>query len=395
MANIRCPKCGRNNPDLFDVCQYCQTPLKPQSVLRSGEKPTKKNTGELESALPDWLKDIQQQAKDAAQEEAAQAAANPPQKNEPPPPDLLAGLASQTSSAGEEDVPDWLASLTPPTVPKASTPSAPAPEANTDFFSQFNQKESKPEPVREPPPQESAPSWLSGMREEATIPFEKDELSEWFTQASDQPEETVESHEDQGSMGWGSRFDSPSNSAQESTPKEEEDLSWLHNLEAASKQTGDLQTPKQERDWTADFETPSTPSTSSTPDAASQQDLSWLDRLGGIEEPSQPGSEQAAAPSPQEDLSWLNQLGGLPQSSRTSQPAAPQEDLSWLNNLGGTAEPPRDAAPNQPIPSQPFSSDEDLDWLNKLGGASQPAQPFSLPEEKQPSEEDSSWLNNL
>jgi hypothetical protein len=388
MANIRCPNCGRNNPDLLDVCQFCQTPLKPESVLRSGEKPTKKNTGELESALPDWLKNIQQQAKDAAQEEAAQAAANPPQKNEPP--DLLAGLASHASSADDEDVPDWLANLAPPAGPKSAAPSTPAPESGTDFFAQFNQKESKPEPVSEPP-QESTPSWMSGTREEATIPFEKDELSEWFTQASDAPEESVESEEEQGRMGWGTSFDSPSTSAQESAPKEEEDLSWLHNLEAAAKQTGDLQTPKQEREWSADFETPSIPS------SAQQEDLSWLDRLGGIEEPSQPASEQAAAP--KDDLSWLNQFGGIPESPQTSPPATPQEDLSWLNNLGAIPESqPLDAAPSQPIPPQPVASEEDLDWLNKLGGIPEPAQhaqPFSVPEEKQPSEEDLSWLNNL
>src|SRR5215211_8331934 len=113
MAEIRCPNCGRNNPDLLDVCQFCQTPLKPESVLRSGEKPTKKNTGELESVLPDWLKDMRQQAKDSAEEEeAAQASVrSSPAKNEPP--DLLAGLASQTGNAEEEDVPDWLASLNP------------------------------------------------------------------------------------------------------------------------------------------------------------------------------------------------------------------------------------------------------------------------------------------
>src|SRR5215211_8315329 len=122
MAEIRCPNCGRNNPDLLDVCQFCQTPLKPESVLHIGEKPTKKNTGELQSVLPDWLKDIQQQSKDAAAEDAAQAAANPrPPKNEPP--DLLAGLASQ-ADAEEEDVPDWLASIRSADKPKA--PESPA-----------------------------------------------------------------------------------------------------------------------------------------------------------------------------------------------------------------------------------------------------------------------------
>ncbi|HJR81837.1 MAG TPA: hypothetical protein VJ821_17325 [Anaerolineales bacterium] len=387
MTEIRCPNCGRNNPDLLDVCQFCQTPLKPDSVLRIGEKPTKKNTGELQSILPDWLKDLQQQSKDAAEEEASQTAGTRPQKEEPP--DLLAGLASQAGSADEGDVPDWLASLNPEAKAKPSAPSAATDASGSDFFAQFDQKPTKPESQSEIPPQEDTPSWMSGAREEATIPFEKDELSEWFTQASEQPEEVVESEEPQNDMGWGGAF-KPSASAEKSTPKEEEDLSWLHNLEAAAKQTGDLQTPKKEPDWTANFETPSMPS----PSSASQDDLSWLDRLGGIEDPSQPTPEQTAAPG--DDLGWLDQFGGTPASPQSSQPGTPQEDLSWLNNLGTVSEPqPVDAAPNQPISPPPFASEEDVDWLNKLGGTPEPAQPFSVPEEKPSTEKDLSWLNNL
>jgi hypothetical protein len=364
MANIRCPNCGRDTPDLLDVCQFCQTPLKPDSVLRIGEKPTKKNTGELESILPDWLKNIQQQSKDAADEEAAQAATHPEAKKDEPP-DFLAGLASQAGSGEEEDVPDWLASLGPASKPEPSPPATPASEGSTDFFAQFQQKESEPAPANETPPtppQDDAPPWMSGMRDESTIPFEKDELSEWFTQASGRSEEVAEQNEEQTDLGWGG-FDTSSASAEKPVAKEEEDLSWLHNLEAASRQTGELQTPKPITDWKADFETPSVPS------SGSQDDLSWLDRLGGIEEPSQ---------------------------------LAPQEDLSWLNNLGAPSEtPPMDAAPNQPITPPSFMADAeaDLDWLNKLGGTpepAQPAQPFSVPGDQQPSEEeDLSWLNNL
>ena len=363
MAEIRCPNCGRNNPDLLDVCQFCQTPLKPDSVLRIGEKPTKKNTGELESILPDWLKDVRQQAKDAAEQEAAQSSHRSSQKDEPP--DLLAGLASQAGSAEEEDVPDWLASINP--TPRAAPPASPAAGADSgsDFFAQFNQQESKPEPVDEPP-QEASPSWLGEMREETTIPFEKDELSEWFAQASERPEEVVESDDESGELGWRSSLDSSSTPGQK-PPAEEEDLSWLHNLEAAAKQTGDLQAQKKEADWTADFETPSAPSQSTPLDSGN--DLGWLDRLGGIQEPSRPDPEQ---------------------------PAAPGDDLGWLNNFAGISEAkPEDAAPNQPVQPPPFTAEEDLDWLNKLGSTQEPAQPFSVQAETPSAEEDLSWLNNL
>src|ERR1044071_6807480 len=111
MAELRCPNCEKNNPDVLDVCQFCQTSLKPESVLRIGQTPTKKNTGELESVLPDWLRDVRQQARDSAEAESQAAAESTPESHEPP--DLLAGLASQANSAEEEEVPDWLASLNP------------------------------------------------------------------------------------------------------------------------------------------------------------------------------------------------------------------------------------------------------------------------------------------
>jgi len=47
MADIRCSHCGKDNPDFFDVCQFCQSPLKPESMLHIGDEPTKKDTGEL------------------------------------------------------------------------------------------------------------------------------------------------------------------------------------------------------------------------------------------------------------------------------------------------------------------------------------------------------------
>ena len=388
MADIRCPNCGKSNPDLLDVCQFCQTPLKPDSMLRFGEKPTKKNTGELEPILPDWLRDVRQQARDSAEEEAQAEPQPKPASNEPP--DFLAGLVSQAGSGEDEDVPDWLASLSPTPAAKPSTPPDSAPEK--DFFTQFNQAESKPEPASEPS-QDETPSWLRGMRDDA--PTKRDEPSEWFADASEQPEEVVESNDKPNDTDWGSPLDFPSSSTSTPPAKEEEDLSWLHNLEAASRQTGELPSPKQGMDWNADFDLPSTPSATS----GSQDDLSWLDRLGGIAEPSQPAPEQPAAPPPSGDLSWLDQFGGISEPPPAAASDAPQvneqQDLSWLNSLGAPSEPqPMDAAPNQPLPTQPFVSGEDLDWLNKLGGTTEPAAPSPFVDDKQ-SAEDLSWLNAL
>jgi hypothetical protein len=372
MADIRCPNCKKNNPDFLDVCQFCQTPLKPESMVHIGEKPTKKGTGELENALPEWLREMRQQSRESAEEDAAQTAAQPKvQKNEVP--DLLAGLASQTKRAEEDDVPDWLSSINPIGKQKPLAPAAPEPE--TDFFAQFNKP--APEPPATPvekPSEKNAPSQASK---------EKDELSAWFSQAAEQPAEPVSLEPDtsQNDMRWMSSFDSPSTPAHEPAPKEEEDLGWLHDLEASSKQTGDLAKPKQDTSWTPNIQTPS----GSAQPASASDDLSWLNDLGGISAPAQPASSQPSAP--KEDLNWLNDLGRF---SEPSQPSAPKEDLSWLSNLGGTSE------PLPPTPSQPSAAKEDLSWLDNLGRAAESSPPPPS-QSSQPSapKEDLSWLQNL
>ncbi len=132
MAVIRCPNCGKENPDSLTTCQFCQAPL--SSGLRIGDKPTKKNTGELEPVLPDWLRDMRQQARDSAEKDAAEAASLPKTQKEEPP-DLLAGLASQSKSAEDDELPDWLTGLTSKKEEKPAQPAQPA----SDFFSQFEQ----------------------------------------------------------------------------------------------------------------------------------------------------------------------------------------------------------------------------------------------------------------
>jgi hypothetical protein len=383
VADIRCPNCGKNNPDFLDLCQFCQSPLKPESMLHIGEKPTKKNTGELESVLPDWLRDVRQQARESAEETAAQEAAQPKiQKNEAP--DLLAGLASQ-ARADDDEIPDWLAGISPAATAKPSE--TPSREPETD-------------------PMAETKGLLKAQEE-------KDELSEWLSRAAEQPSEpfTVEPGESQDDSDWMSNLDASATSLQQpAPPKEEEDLSWLRNLEASAKQSAELSEPRQDLGWT--------PGADSSQPVSQEEDLSWLNNLGGITEPSQPFDQTQGKPAPtqpaapKDDLSWLDNLGGSLEPPQPTQPSAAQDDLSWLNNLGRTSElsQPEPAKPSphedlswlnnldQTAESSPSDSaqpaaQEDLDWLNKPSGST--SEP-SRQESTQPSsQEDLSWLNDM
>ncbi len=356
MADIRCPNCGKNNPDFLDLCQFCQTPLKSESMLQIGKSPTKKNTGELEPILPEWLRDVRQQARESAEENAAQEAAHSKaQKNEAP--DLLAGLASQ-ARADDDEIPDWLAGINPASAAKPSE--HPSRQSETDRLAQVNE-----------PSQEDSPSWL-GKTKGPSEAQEKDELSEWFSRTSEQPSEPfmIEPDASQNAADWRSNLDTSAASLQQPTPpKEEEDLSWLHNLEASAKQSAEPSEPRQDLGWM--------PGAASSQPASQEEDLSWLNNLGGIAEPSQPFDQTQGKPAQpaasQDDLSWLNNLGetaGLPPSKSAQPPAAP-EDLDWLNNLGRTSE------PSQKESIQP-SSPEDLNWLNDTQETSDFADPSAL-----------------
>jgi hypothetical protein len=419
MADIRCSQCGKDNPDFLDVCQFCQSPLKPESSLHIGEKPTKKHTGELEGVLPDWLKNARQQARDSAEEDAANAASQPKPKKEEPV-DLLAGLF-QPDSSEEEDVPDWLSSINQDTKGKPAVPAKPEPEP--DFFAQFNKPDdagAKSETFSTPQRESSQPLQDSG---------ERDELSAWFSRASEQSSEPFDSGQDTSlsHSDWGVSSQAPLHAGEPPTEGAPEDLSWLHNLENISKQTDELKAPKPAADWEREFNAPSQSSDqddlswlnnlgapsateqASTPPAQpsqSQDDLSWLDQLGGT--PLEQSSKQAVqptedlswldafkpAPSPsqavtepppsskKEDLSWLNDLGAVPEEPSAAEPSRPQEDLSWLNALGESA------SFQQPAPTQP-SSQEGTSWLDNFGATPLEQAP-AQPEKPQ---EDLSWLN--
>ena len=122
MANlIKCPVCGESNPTDQEFCQFCQSRLQPMAgslkgmdePLKPGQIPTKKDTGELEPILPQWLREARNSARKSSEDDATQAAQQSQGSHAATSGgDLLAGLNSQAQGNEEEDTPDWLLSIT-------------------------------------------------------------------------------------------------------------------------------------------------------------------------------------------------------------------------------------------------------------------------------------------
>lgn len=350
MAGLQCPNCGKDNPDFLDNCQFCQTPLRAESSLQFGENPVKKHTGELEPILPQWLQDVRQQSRDSAEEDAAEEAAKPKIRNEPP--DLLAGLAAQANDEGD-DVPDWLAGINP--LGKADEAKKPSAPSVSDFFAQFEKSAPESELPRseEEPASQSAdmPAWMGGSVDSAQTES-KDELSEWFTQASAEESKPVEIESNE--LGWMNDATALPPFNQPEPAKEPEDLSWLHALEDSTKQ------PEQPSSLPA-FESNSLPGA----DASAPDDLSWLNQLGGssafaFDAPTPAHPEEQKPEPPPDELLWLNNLGSVETPAthgESSMPVSPAEALDWLT--------PQEGKQISPFEEKPAESN--LDWL-KGGG---------------------------
>jgi hypothetical protein len=159
MADVRCPACGKPNPEKLETCQFCQSRLKPTMPLEPihpGEQPVPKNTSDLEQSLPQWLRNARK-GEDAPSADAPDTSADLPFSEEKPKKkqtDLLAGL--QKIGGDEEEIPDWMAGLNLPGL---------------------KQSESEAEP------KEESTGWLSDLRpedggtsEEAAAPIEPGQI---------------------------------------------------------------------------------------------------------------------------------------------------------------------------------------------------------------------------
>jgi len=186
---IKCPVCGENNPADQEFCQFCQSRLQPltgsikgmDETLKPGQIPTKKNTGELEPILPQWLREARSSARQNSEDDAQ--AAQQPQESHPASSggDLLAGLHTQAQDNEEEDAPDWLTSITGE-IPKSKKSH---PESSEVRWVELGGKDDFPQGQEEPA--SGTPAWLAGLNSSTPQPDEKDELTDWFRNASNTP----------------------------------------------------------------------------------------------------------------------------------------------------------------------------------------------------------------
>jgi hypothetical protein len=372
---IKCPSCGESNTSDMEFCQNCQARLQPltgplkgeDKAIKPGQIPTNKSTAELEPLLPRWLKDARDSARTSEEEKTAQAApANPvpvqqpaPKKPSAPAGDFLSGLQAQSDDDEDDEVPDWLASITGDT----SKPKNAAEETTDTRWVEMG--------IRSDYAQEDAaadadtPSWLAGLQPLEPQAEEKDELTDWFRTAA---EEQKPAYQDPAPI-----FESPVEQTPPAQPVDD--------------------TPDWLRQMAADAEAKPEPVQADVYQDAPEFSLDapdWLSNLGGTTmeskpEPVQPTEQQKATDLPLETPDWLSSFGSVEIESKPeqAQPAElPLETPDWLSSLGGaeaaqtSEEEPAIFAESSPAESEAeeIPSFDIPDWMKSPADDAKPLQ---------------------
>ncbi len=424
MAVIRCPACGKPNPDIVEICQYCDARLKPVSAAPSPEAaaPAEQSgvircpaCGKPNANFLEVCQFCDARLVPLGTPLSPEAA--PPPADQPgivrcpacgkPNPDFLqvcqfcdARLKplttgeSQAAPAGEPaDTLDRLRAAVPPAEPEAET-FGPAPTQQEPDWMWTGVAEGESAPTAP-----AADDWMSSLRGAGAVPAEPaaEDTSEWMRSlrsaaAAPAPAEPAEEVPD-----WMSALRSADGAPAAAPAREAEIPDWLKSAPGAPAEPEPSAPPAATPDWMSAA-------------ASTKEEIpDWMKSFSGAEA-APPGS--AAAPA-EEIPDWLKSMQGAPAEPEPSAPpavmpdwmsaapappapaAAPVEEVpDWLKSMQGAGLEPDPAAPAftpEPAGGEP-------DWLSSPRGAETtvpPAEPEASPFAPEPAGGEPDWLNSL
>jgi hypothetical protein len=340
MADVRCPICGKMNPEDAEICQFCFARLKeeeeenPDWLSRIREKG--KQEQESDSDLPDWLRDEKSPTPAATGGveplQSGSGSTPPSPKPEGPTgggpsddetPEWLQKLRSQPENevnpieeqgiasleGGSTDLPNWLKEL-----------SAPSAESSEPAGSSEEKAQTLPEPPAGEPP--AAPQPPQGE----PIPEKSSSWESWPLAIDSNLEEITPSPSQ----------DNPPAADNNISPEPMETPQWLSGIST---------------------DKPTSPDLSSTPSPAGSDGLTadWLANLESDVSANPPAEEQPAPVEAEALPDWLVRL-----QAEENPPAGPPSGTSPAVFT--------EDASLQPIHDQtsPFASEDLPDWLARM-----------------------------
>jgi len=396
MAEIKCPMCGKPNPEELDVCQFCEARLKPltdelarsQPPIHPGEEPTEQDTGELEPILPQWLRDIRQQSRDSVEDaendksaEQAPVEEEAPQPEPEEPADLLAGLQSQSEE--DDEIPDWLAGLRGEAGQADEEQSTGEDDDLAALKSMLGEDVPAPQEEEGESEDNDLPDWILGLGTEET--------AEEPTQAEPQTPASSADFE------WGADFEAESPTQEDSIQDDVSLPAWLQGADEATTEEGAYYPTE---DVTSEEPAPAIESQETIHPVGEDELPDWLASLGQEETESAP-QQETAQPVDESAPEWLSSLEKQ-SIEEGSQPTA--EEPAAVEDLPDWSSAPQEESVEEFQEPLPTGESDLPDWLSSLGEADATqeedelfATPSESPETEQPvtQNEMPDWLSSM
>ncbi len=396
MAEIRCPMCGKPNPDELDVCKFCQARLKPliidqpaeEPIIRPLDEPAKKAVEDLEPSAPDWEQSLRQVGAEAEEDG-----------------DWLSGFRDQPAELDEEteDEEVWDRSEAGASDVSGEDDSAWLSDMRSGFESMEEEASEEPEKEgasdegldwlgRLADDQAELPDWLSvdETRQQFASESRDEALPDWLSEAqveSIYPEIDEEVEELPDDEALQARVAEEPASMQPTEPEpeqpdtpdwlaEEVELpDWFSEVETAAEEPVAFEPAKEVPDWFAQ-EIPEIPDWLSDQDLQaattqveaqkpSDEEPEWLAGLEGTEAPGMIEPVDLQAPA----------FGDLRAESLDEAAEQAESELDWLSELEAAfpdmpAETAALGEPGEGLPSDVFIPDQEgedvlADWLSE------------------------------
>ena len=302
--------------------------------------------------IPDWLQELQDEP--PAEEASPEPVASPEQ-----PPDWQTAAEQPQAAAEEasaEELPDWLQDL------KNDQPGAEAPTPD------------QPEP---PVPAEEIPDWMKNappVEEAPSQPAPEESVPDWMADAAlPESEEQQPAAEEDEIPQWMSDYEPSTGEEPVGTPAEAEQEmpDWLKDSGEPPAEVGQV---------------PEEPAAAEVPEAEMPD---WLQEIGqppaeGDQVPEEPvAADQPSSETPE----WLKDFSTLPDVE--AEPASAESVSNWLDDI---EEPEAPAAQTGPAAQDEAAPAEEIpDWLKAIKDGSQPEEEPGAPLESQGMPD---WMSN-
>jgi len=356
MADIRCPMCGKSNPDHLEICQFCEARLTPLAPPKSSEGATPQKNDSAD--LPEWL--------------SLDWDANQDSEESP-------------SSEDESDAQEWLDRIRVDSETEET-------DAQTGFG---DDQPMVGGPVSESAsPSEDGAEWLNRIRslhqsDQETQAGDFDRQAEPVDPSGSSPTQEDDLDLDR------TAFDFLSSLADDEPGEGESEQN------AAISQVEDEDIP----DWLSTLGTESSDEDISSSEASLAADSNVPDWLSDIGIDHVEADATAATLTEGENIPvWLSEMGTAQGADDTAEPISPTPEADmpdWLSSLGDAGDTAEDDAPGEKLVPE-IAGDgpeqlEDLgDWLSDIdeveGSASEPTPEA---EELETVEDMPGWLKNL